>query len=408
MSEAGQLGISAETSSRANFSQVFAVREFRALWAAQVLSVAGDQLARVALTLLVFDRTRSALLAAVTFAASVVPSFIGGIALAGIADRLPRRGVMIGCDLISATLVGLMALPGMPLGLLVALLFIVTMVSAPFLSARAALYPDVLPGDLYVLGTAVTLTTMQVAQVVGFAAAGAVVAGFGSRTSLVADAGTFLASALLIRLYVRTRPGARPGSGAGFVAAITIGTRRVFTDSSLRTPMLFGWLAAFLDVHEGVVAPLAASLGGGAVAVGFILASGAFGTSAGAIGFTRLMSAQRRETWVPPLSIASCGVLALFALRPPLPWALAILVLSGVLSCYQVAANASFVRAAPPQERSRAFGVAQAGMSLGQGSAMILAGAAAEHFAASDVIAASGVLGAIVATIVAMSARPKM
>src|SRR5262249_28716251 len=72
---------------RATFGQVFAVSEFRALWIAQVLSVAGDQLARVALTLLVFNRTHSALLAAVTFAASVVPAFLGGIALAGFADR---------------------------------------------------------------------------------------------------------------------------------------------------------------------------------------------------------------------------------------------------------------------------------------------------------------------------------
>jgi hypothetical protein len=49
---------------RATFRHVWAYREFRALWAAQILSVAGDQLARVALTLLVYDRTRSALLAA--------------------------------------------------------------------------------------------------------------------------------------------------------------------------------------------------------------------------------------------------------------------------------------------------------------------------------------------------------
>ena len=68
---------------RATFSDLFAVGEFRALWLAQVLSVIGDQLARVALTLAVYDRTRSALLAAVTFAASVVPTFIGGVALAG-------------------------------------------------------------------------------------------------------------------------------------------------------------------------------------------------------------------------------------------------------------------------------------------------------------------------------------
>src|ERR1700751_3070560 len=66
---------------KATFGAVFAIGEFRALWLAQVLSVAGDQLARVALTLLVFERTRSALLAAVTFAASVVPAFIGGITL---------------------------------------------------------------------------------------------------------------------------------------------------------------------------------------------------------------------------------------------------------------------------------------------------------------------------------------
>lgn len=42
--------------SRATFGEVFAVAEFRALWVAQVLSIAGDQLARVALTLLVFGQ----------------------------------------------------------------------------------------------------------------------------------------------------------------------------------------------------------------------------------------------------------------------------------------------------------------------------------------------------------------
>jgi hypothetical protein len=62
---------------RATYREVWACGEFRALWAAQVLSVAGDQLARVALTLLVYDRTRSALLAAVTFVASIVPQFVG-------------------------------------------------------------------------------------------------------------------------------------------------------------------------------------------------------------------------------------------------------------------------------------------------------------------------------------------
>ena len=129
----------ASASSGATFGEVFAIPEFRALWLAQVLSVTGDQLARVALTLLVFDRTHSALLAAVTFAASVVPTFVGGIILSGLADRLPRRAVMIACDLIRVALVAVMALAGVPIAVLVVLLFLVTLVGAPFLSARAAL-----------------------------------------------------------------------------------------------------------------------------------------------------------------------------------------------------------------------------------------------------------------------------
>src|SRR5207249_4540325 len=65
-------GAPAEQAAKTTFRDVFTVAEFRALWLSQFLSVIGDQLARVALTVLVYDRTRSALLAAVTFVASIV------------------------------------------------------------------------------------------------------------------------------------------------------------------------------------------------------------------------------------------------------------------------------------------------------------------------------------------------
>src|SRR3984957_1475067 len=103
-------GSATEQAARTPFREVFAVAEFRALWLAQLLSVVGDQLARVALTVLVYDRTRSAFLAAVTFVVSIVPTFFGGVALAWLADRYPRRAVMIACDMIRAILVLDMAL----------------------------------------------------------------------------------------------------------------------------------------------------------------------------------------------------------------------------------------------------------------------------------------------------------
>ena len=88
----------AESSARVTFRDVFGVREFRALWGAAVLSLVGDQIAIVALTWLVFERTDSPLLSAATYAISFLPWIIGGPLLSGLADRLPRRDVMVACD----------------------------------------------------------------------------------------------------------------------------------------------------------------------------------------------------------------------------------------------------------------------------------------------------------------------
>lgn len=394
-------------SGRATFGQVFAIGEFRALWAAQVLSIAGDQLARVALTLLVYNQTHSALLAAVTFAASVVPSFIGGIWLSGLADRLPRREVMIVCDVLRAGLVAVMALTGVPIAVLVCLLFLVTLIGAPFSAARAALYPDILLHDRYVLGQAVTLTTIQFAQVLGFATGGLIVGFFGVRTSLLIDAVTFLASALITRLWVRARtpPRIRSVQSEFQAPGPWAGVRLVFGDPLLRTPMLLGWLAAFYNAPEGIAAPLAMSLHSGAVAVGALLASLALGASVGAIAFSRFVPPKRRILWMRPLATAACAVLVLFVFHPPLPLALAILFASGLFDSYQVAASAAFVTATPHAQRSQAFGIAQGGMSLGQGAAMIVAGAVVQRVAPDLVVAGIGVIGAAVALLIAFTDR---
>ncbi len=391
---------------------MFAIPEFRALWSAQLASVAGDQLARVALTVLVYARTASALLAAVTFVLSVAPLFVGGITLAGLADRFERRRVMIACDLLRCALVLVMALPQAPLALLVVLLGVVTLVGAPFTAARAAVYPDLLAGEKYVTGTAVTLTTNQFAQVLGFAAGGAVVALVGTGTSLVIDAATFAVSAAIVRFFVRRRPvpAARPraadggpadddaAGGSGFAGAV----RMVFLTPAMLLPMLFGWLAAFYNAPEGVAAPLAKGLGGSAAEVGAILAAQAFGEAAGMLAFGRFVRLSVRLRLMGPLAVATCAALILFAVRPSLPAMLVILTVSGAFGAYQIAANAAFVSAVPGARRGRAFGLAQGGMSLGQGTAMVLAGAAAQHWAPTTVVAVAGTIGTVCAACVAV------
>jgi hypothetical protein len=83
---------------------------------------------------------------------------------------------MIVCDLFRVGTAGLMAIPGIPFAALCTLLFRTVLADVPFSSARAALMPDVLPGDKFVVGSAVGNITFQASQILGFVAGAAVVA----------------------------------------------------------------------------------------------------------------------------------------------------------------------------------------------------------------------------------------
>jgi MFS family permease len=399
-----------EAARRATFRDVFAVGEFRWLWLAYLLSIAGDQLALVALTVLVYDRTHSPLATAAAYTVGFLPWLIGGPTLAALADRIPRRTVMIGCDLASALLVAVMALPVVPLWALIVLLFVVTLLGSPYRAARSAMMPDILTGDRYVLGTAAMQTTNRTGRLLGFAAGGAVVAVIGARPAMGIDAATFVASALLLTAGVAARPlPGRPegGTDGGTRRSrpATSGVRLVFGDRTLRTLVLLGWLVPFYAVPEALAVPYAARFGHGAAVAGLILAAGPCGSLIGTIAFGRLVDPPARLAWMGPLAVACCGVLALCALNPVLGFALAIIAAAGALSAYQLAANAAFVTAVPSHRRGQAFGVANGGINVGQGIWFALAGLAAEAIGPADVIAISGAAGAAAAAALAVSRR---
>jgi len=392
---------------RATFRDVFAVREFRALWFSEVLSVSGDRLALVALTLLVFQHTRSPLLTAMAYAAGYLPWVIGGLFLAEVADRRPRRSVMVVCDVVRAVLVAAMAAPRVPIGVLVALLFAATMFAPPFESARAAITPDILQGERYALGTAVIQTTFLAGQVVGAAGAGFAVGFIGVRPALAIDAATFVLSGLLIGLGTRARPAAaRPDTvRSSPLARMRDGFRLLFGDRALRTLLLFGWLVAFYTIPEGVAAPYAARLGGGPIATGLLLASTVFSTTVATPLFTRFVRPRRRLAWMGPLAVLTCATLVLTALRPGLAVSLVIFSVSAAFGVYQLAANTAFVVRVPNERRAQAFGIANMGVIVGQGAAFVAAGAVAEVVSPAVVIAVGGGIGAIVAFVLTLRWR---
>jgi MFS family permease len=383
---------------RVTFRDVFANGEYRALWLAQLASIGGDQFARLALAVLVYDRTRSALLAAVTFAVSVVAQFASGLALGWVADRWPRRTVMITCDLLCVPLVLVMAIRGMPLAALVVLLFIVTLALPPFLSARMALNREILGPARFPLGNGITMATYQVAQLAGFALAGLVIAAAGPRPALVIDAATFAASAVIIRLGVAARPAPAPsGASRAGRRGIRTGWRLVHARPVAFTAMLLLWLAAFYGgAPEGVAAPLGASYGG-ARATGWLLAALAAGATAGLLAYPRLISGVKGIRYAAVAAAGACAVLGLFALSPGLAAACAVLVASGLCTGYGAAAGGALFEVIPDERRGQASGLVGAGMSLGQGLVIIVAGAAAGHWSPADVLAGCGGAGTILA-----------
>jgi MFS family permease len=382
---------------KATFRDVFSVREFRALWLSYVLSVGGDRLALVALTLLVYDRTRSPLLAALAYAAGTVPYLLGSMFLAGLADRLPRRTVMVGCDAARAALVAVMLLPSMPLDAAIGLLYAVTAIQPPFDAARSAILRDILPDERYAAGAATMQMTLRLWVVGGAALGGVTVALIGARYALGADCATFLASAALVRFGLRARPAAVAVAGPKGLGNLAAGVRVVFGDPALRTLLLLGWLAASYEIPEGLAAPYAAGLGGGPVAAGLLIAFSQIGAVACAPFFISKIGPRTRLRWMGPMAVCACGILVLTVLRPGLAASMAIFALSGSFAIYQIAANTEFVQRLPNERRAQAFGLANAGMMMGQGAAFALAGAAAEVVPASAVMAIGGGLGALAA-----------
>lgn len=400
----------------ASYRDVFAATEFRWLWLAHLLSVIGDQFARVALTLLVFDRTESAGLAALTYALTYLPDLVGGAALAGLADRFPRRDVMVVTDLARALLVAAMVVPGVPLAAQVCLLALVQLLTAPFSAARQAALPDILRGDRLALGLGVFSMTYQAALVVGFGVGAALVAWLGVPAALLINAATFVLSALLIaRGLGPHHPVAPPpepsdppdpGSGgpaapAGQWATVRAGWRVVARDPRLLTLLAIACCSGFYVVPEGLAVPYAAEIGAGTTGVGWLLVANPAGTVAGMLLLGR-MRPERRLALMGPLAVASSLVLIPTGWLPGLAVAVVLWTVSGACSAHDMVVQATYVESVPAHRRGQAVGLAIAALRAAQGLAIVAAGVLAQLLSPSAIVLVAAVLGVVAAAAAAL------
>jgi len=384
---------------RAGFREVLAIGEFRALWFADLLSVCGDQLARVGLAVLVYAQTSSATWAALTYALTFLPALVGGVALGRLADRYPRRELMIYVEVARAALAGLMAIPALPLPVLLVLVFLLTLGGAPFKAAQQALLPTVLQGEQYVSGLALRTVTGQGAQIAGFLGGGVLLAVLNAHATLALNACTFLLSGLVIAVGVRHRAAARAPRDATSTGAAAL----IWRDHRLRGLVALSWLVGLFVIPEGLAAPYAAGLGVTVAAVGILMAADPVGSVVGAWLVARVPPA-RRETATTLFAVAAGIPLALCLINPPLAVVVVLWALSGACSTsYLVLAQASFVLGVPDHHRGAASGLAAAGVLSSQGVAVLGAGLLADLTSPMVAVATGGVAGVLLTGVVGMS-----
>lgn len=390
---------------RGGYGPVFAVKEFRAVFAAHVLSVLGNVLAEISLAVLVFRQTGSALWTALVFALGFLPYALSGVALSGIADRYPPRRVLVTCDLLSAGCVTLMAVPATPVAALFPLRLVLAMISPLFTGTRAASLADILAGDRYVLGRSLIRIVSQSSQVIGYGLGGLALAWVAPRTALRVTILTFLASALLLRLGTRDRPARATANGAMTRRSIA-SAGRLLGDARIRTLLLMWWVPPmFFVVAEGVAAPFAAAAGAGSAGFGLFLAAMPAGTAASEALAGTLLGPTARDRLTVPLMAVSLLPLSAFAFHPALPLATGLMLLTGLCAAYTLGMDRWFAHAVPETVRGQAMTLLGAGIMTLQGLGMAVGGAVATLVPPYLVICVAGLLGTMSVVLVLRSAH---
>jgi predicted MFS family arabinose efflux permease len=268
-------------------------RNFRLLFSARTISFFGTNLAPIAVAFAVLDLTGSATDVGIAFAcwtlAQISTLLIGGV----VADRLPRRLVMLSSDsanfAIRATM-GLLLVGGharvWELFVLQALGGAATAFYSP---ASTGFVPETVRPAMLQQANALMSIARYLAFPVGAAAGGAIVATIGSGYALLVDAATYATSALLLsQIHLAGKP--RTAAAPNFVRELREGWQ-AFTEHTW-VWLLTGWISLYFLITYApffVLGPyIAKNSLGGATAWAIIVTGEAIGSLAGGIVGIRL------------------------------------------------------------------------------------------------------------------------
>lgn len=248
---------------------------FRRFWIARTVSHVGDGAAVMALVLYAKDAGRSGTAVGALLLAQSIPHVAAPLA-GVVADRVDRKWLMISCDLLQAAIFTAIAWWLPPLGPLLGLVVVTSLLGTTFGPAGQSAVPGLVPSEDLVEANAWTATSLNLQVAIGPIVGGALVGAFGIRWALVANVASFLGSAIALA-GLPALPASVNEAHPSLWRDAREGLAVAWSSRLVRTvlfALLFGVSFAAVD-NVALVFLVRDTLGGGPLAFG--VATGAFG-----------------------------------------------------------------------------------------------------------------------------------
>jgi MFS family permease len=198
-------------------------RDFRLFWGAELVSVLGTQVQRVAIIWQVYELTGSALQLGLLGVFRFLPVLVFGLVGGVIADQRDRRKTLLLTQVVllaTSAILAIFTMAGtMTMPIIYGVTFFSATVSAVAQPTRQALIPNLVPEASIASAMTMNILAYQVAAVSGPAIGGLIIARFGVGSAYLFDVASFVGVIVAI-LMLRSSYGQQPIKLTGLAAAL--------------------------------------------------------------------------------------------------------------------------------------------------------------------------------------------
>lgn len=376
------------------YRELFRTPEFTPLFTAGSVQVAASTVSGLALSTLVYAATRSPLLSALSMFGASFAQVLGAMALLSAADRLPPRAAMTCLALVFGLGTAALAVPGLPLWTIFVIILGLGVAASLGGGVRYGLLNEILPKDGYLLGRSVLNMSVGIQQICGFAVGGVLVTVLSPRATLLIGATLYLLAAAVAWFGLSGRPPRAAGRPSVTETWRTNGL--LWSSKPRRYIYLALWVPNGLIVGcESLFVPYAPEH------AGLLFAFAALGMLAGDTAAGRFVPRRWRERLGAPLRLLLAAPYLVFLLRPPLPVAVAAVVLASIGYAASLLLQEQLMAITPDEMSGQALGLQSSGVLTMQGVGAALAGAVAQLTSPSTAMAVMAVASVAVTLVLA-------